>query len=286
MNKYLVTGGTGFLGERLIERLYQKEHDCKIVTVARNEGKIVELQKNFPCIFTFIGDVGDRDIITKLMLHTKYTGIFHLAAQKHIGIAEKQVAECVKSNILGSINIVNSIYNTCVLDNEPDFCIGISTDKATQVNGVYGASKFIMERLFKNADDLIKTKFRLVRYGNVLYSTGSVLCKWKDLILKGKQVIVTDEEATRFFWTRDQAIDLIFECLEKAKDSTPYIPEMKAIRIGDLLRAMYEKYGCWTSRDIKTIGLQPGENLHETVDGINFSNQVDRYTFDEIIKMI
>lgn len=111
--------------------------------------------------------------------------------------------------MIGSLNILEES-----LENKFDFVIGISTDKAAQVSGVYGASKLLMERLFCQFEAINNsTEYRIVRYGNVLYSTGSVLCKWRDLLSEGKEVIVTDPDATRFFWTRDQAVDLIFLAL-------------------------------------------------------------------------
>jgi UDP-N-acetylglucosamine 4,6-dehydratase/UDP-glucose 4-epimerase len=167
-----------------------------------------------------------------------------------------------------------------------EFIIGISTDKAAQVNGTYGATKFLMEKLFSDYEaNYPAIKYRIVRYGNVLYSTGSVLCKWKDLLQDHKEVTVTDLDASRFFWTREQAIDLIFDCLDKAVDSSPYCPEMKSIRIGDLLEAMQIKYG--TASRIKVIGLQPGENLHEKIlEKGKFSNEVQQYTIKEIMELI
>jgi UDP-N-acetylglucosamine 4,6-dehydratase/UDP-glucose 4-epimerase len=211
-------------------------------------------------------------------------GVFHLAASKHVGIAEYQVRECIKSNTIGSMNILEHS-----LDKELDFVIGISTDKAAQVAGVYGASKLLMERLFTQFEKLnTKCDYRIVRYGNVLYSTGSVLCKWKDLLQEGKEVIVTAPEATRFFWTVDQALDLIYDCLENAEDSKPYVPGMKAMSIESLLEAMAQKYlPEGKEKSIKVIGLQPGENLHEKIlEQGPASNEVEQYTIEEIKELI
>ena len=145
-----------------------------------------------------------------------------------------------------------------------------------------------MERLAKQYAELNpKCKYRVVRYGNVLYSTGSVLCKWRDLIEAGKGVIVTEPYATRFFWNVDQAIDLIFECMENATDSTPYCPSMKSMKIGNLLTAMVEKYSNGVNIPIKIIGLQPGENLHEKVlDEGPYSNEVQEFTIEEIKDLV
>ena len=172
---------------------------------------------------------------------------------------------------------------------ELDFILGISTDKAAQVSGVYGSTKLLMERMFNQFEKINnKTNYRIVRYGNVLYSTGSVLCKWKELLQNGKEVIVTDPSATRFFWTREQAVQLIFDCLSQSKDSSPFVPDMKSMTIKNLLLAMSMKYlpkNC--ELKIKEIGLQPGENLHEKIieDG-KYSNEVEKFTIEEIFEMI
>lgn len=287
MNKYdlknklfLVTGGSGFLGNPLIKRLL--EDGARVRTLARDEGKLIELKQAFPEIEILTGDVADVIDVKQAMKGVN--GVFHLAAAKHIGLAEKQVRECTRSNTIGSLYILEESLN-----NDLEFVIGISTDKAAQVSGVYGASKLLMERLFKQFEQLNEdVDYRIVRYGNVLYSTGSVLCKWKELIEQGKDLIVTAPEATRFFWTVDQAIDLIYNCLENCDDSTPYVPEMKGMSIGNLLEAMIQKYSPEGTRpNVNVIGLQPGENLHEKIleDG-KFSNEVDQYTIEEIKELI
>jgi UDP-N-acetylglucosamine 4,6-dehydratase/UDP-glucose 4-epimerase len=186
---------------------------------------------------------------------------------------------------MGSLNIYEQS-----LKQELDFVLAISTDKAAQVVGVYGATKLLMERLSKQYEKLNPNcKYRIVRYGNVLYSTGSVLCKWKDLIESGSELIVTEPKATRFFWTVEQAIDLILDCMKNATDSTPYCPSMKSMSIQSLLGAMVEKYGNsnWETYPIKIIGLQPGENLHEKVlDEGPLSNEVEQFTINEIKELI
>tara|TARA_R100000664_G_C2758196_1_gene146909 strand:+ start:148 stop:1008 length:861 start_codon:yes stop_codon:yes gene_type:complete len=277
---YLITGGSGFLGVPLCERVLAMGGRVRVV--ARDEGKLIDLKQKYPNIEILTGDIFDKFEIKQAMKGV--TGIFHLAASKHVGIAEQQVRECIKSNTIGSMNILEESIET-----KPDFVLGVSTDKAAQVAGVYGASKLLMERLFGQFEKLNKnTKYRLVRYGNVLYSTGSVLCKWKDLLKEGKQVIITDPKATRFFWTVNQAVDLIFDCLEHATNYEPHITKMKSMEMGDLLKAMAKKYlpsGC--ELDVKEIGLQAGENKHEiiTSEGLD-SSKSERFTIDEIMEII
>ena len=280
--KYLITGGAGFLGGELIDRIL--EQGGEVITVSRNEGKLIELKSKYKNskLEIHTGDICDDFTIPRLM--KDITGVFHLAAFKHVGLAETQGRECIKSNVIGSMNVLEE-----AVKNDVEFVIGISTDKAAQVTGTYGASKYLMERMFTQFEqDYPQTKFRIVRYGNVLYSTGSVLCIWKDKLQKGEEIIVTDPAATRYFWTLNQAVDLIFDCMENATSSHFHFPSMKSMRMGDLLDAMAEKYLLEGKElNVKTIGLQVGENLHEKIseDGL-YSNEAEQFTKDEIKELI
>jgi UDP-N-acetylglucosamine 4,6-dehydratase/UDP-glucose 4-epimerase len=278
---YLVTGGAGFLGQELIARL-EAAGCTNIVTMSRNEGKLVALKEKFPFVKIIPGDLSDPYCAEKAVQGVD--AIFHLAAFKHVGLAEQNVRECVLGNVTGTSNILELTRKYPI-----DFILGISTDKAAQVSGVYGATKLIHERLFSDYEKINPTtKYRTVRYGNVLYSTGSVLCKWKDRLQNDEELIITDPEATRFYWTVDQAIDLIFDCLDQAQDSKPYVPEMKSMSVGDLLEAMIRKYlPEGNVPKVKTIGLQPGENFHEVIieGGLN-SSEVERFTIEEIMELV
>lgn len=277
--KYLVTGGTGFLGVPLVKYILSQGGNVRVI--ARDEGKLITLREQFPNIEIYTGDIADPFEVKQAM--QGINGVFHLAASKHVGLAETFVRENVKSNTLGSLYILEESLNLNL-----DFVLGISTDKAAQVAGVYGATKLLMERLFTQYEKLnTNCKYRIVRYGNVLYSTGSVLCKWKELIQQGKGVTVTEPEATRFFWTVDQAIELIINCMENATDSTPYCPSMKSMSIKNLLQAMIEKYGNGIDIPVNIIGLQPGENMHEKVlEQGPYSSEVDQFTIEEIKELI
>ena len=280
--RYLITGGAGFLGGELIERILQQGGE--VVTVSRNEGKLIELKSKYKDskLDIHTGDICDDFTLPRLM--KGITGVFHLAAFKHVGLAETQGRECIKSNVIGSMNVLEE-----AVKNDVEFVIGISTDKAAQVSGTYGATKYLMERMFTQFEqDYPQTKFRIVRYGNVLYSTGSVLCIWKDRLQKGEEIIVTDPNATRYFWTLDQAVDLIFDCMENATNSEFHFPSMKSMSMGDLLDAMAEKYlPEGQELKVKTIGLQKGENLHEKIseDGL-YSNEAEQFTIEEIKELI
>jgi FlaA1/EpsC-like NDP-sugar epimerase len=271
------TGGSGFLGESLIKRLLtHKPKEIRIL--GRNEGQLIKMKEKFPSVVIYTGDIADAWTARKFLKGADI--VFHLAGFKHVGLAEKEVYQCIRTNIIGSMNVIRASYIY-----KPELVLAISTDKASQVNGVYGASKMLMERLWLEAEIINdKTKYRVVRYGNVLFSTGSVLCKWKKLMKEKEVCYITDLDATRFFWTREQAVDHIFECIKKTDNADPYIPKMKAMRMGDLWEAMDEKYD--GGHNLFTIGLQPGENLHETMDGKVFSNEVEQYTIREILKLI
>ena len=239
------------------------------------------MKERHPSIEIHPGDISDEFEVRQSMKDVN--GVFHLAASKHVGLAETFVRENLKSNIIGSFNIYEQS-----LKQDLDFVLAISTDKAAQVVGVYGATKLMMERLSKQYQNLNPNcEYRIVRYGNVLYSTGSVLCKWKDLIEQGKELIVTEPEATRFFWTIDQAVDLIWSCMHYASDSSPYVPDMKSMSMGDLLQAMINKYA--KDKDIKpeVIGLGKGENLHEKIlaDGLS-SEDAKKFTIKQIMELI
>jgi UDP-N-acetylglucosamine 4,6-dehydratase/UDP-glucose 4-epimerase len=277
---YLVTGGSGFLGIPLVEYILKQGGYVRVI--ARDEGKLIYLKEKFSNVQIYTGDISDMFEVKQAMKNV--TGVFHLAASKHVGLAEKFVRENIKTNIIGSMNILENSIDHDTLE----FILSISTDKAAQVAGVYGATKFLMERLIKQYEELNpKIKYRIVRYGNVLYSTGSVLCKWKDLISSGKEVIVTDPSATRFFWSVDDAIQLIIDCMANSTNSTPYCPIMKSMRIDDLLQAMIQKYSNGQSINIKVIGLQAGENMHEKVlEEGPYSNEVEHFTIEEIKELI
>lgn len=273
--KYCITGISGYLGEAITKRLLGEGHE--VVGFARNETKLKQFSDKYPEVKVFVGDLADKWSVMKAMQGGDV--VIHCGAFKHVGYAEDNVFECLKTNVLGSMNVLEASYMT-----NPRIVVGISTDKAAQPTGVYGKSKQLMERLFTEAEKVnLNTQYRIVRYGNVIGSNGSILPRWKDLIARGEEITITDPEATRFFFTVDEAVDLIFECIEKSVDSTPYIPKMKAMSVGDFLAAVMTKYG---SVNVKEIGLQPGENMAETMDGVIFSDQVEKFTINEIIEKI
>ena len=274
-----ITGGSGFLAQALVPRILSQKPKS-VLCMARNEGQLIKMREKFG-VDILCGDVADPWSSSRAMQNADI--VFDLAAFKHVGIAETQVYECVRSNVIGTMMLLQE-----ALDYPPEMFLFISTDKAAQVKGVYGATKLIGERLVQEAAKLSpQTKFRMVRYGNILYSTGSVLNIWKQALKDGRPLQIADPEMTRFFWTVDQAVDLIFDCMNHASHPEPWLPKMKSAKLGDLLEAFKLKYAdpkkTWTQL---TTGIGQADNMHETVDGKTFSNEVEHYTVEQLMTMI
>lgn len=268
----VVFGGSGFLGKDLVKALLY--NGKQVTVVARNEGNLVALKGRFPTIRIIVGDIADPWIVKQAMGNAEE--VYLLAAMKHVGLAEAQVRSCVSTNINGTMNVIEQSFIT-----KPKLLMFISSDKAGQGTGIYGCSKKIGERLLAEAQGMNPdTKYRVIRYGNVWGSTGSIATKWKEKMEKGEEVILTDPEASRFFWSVREAVNAIFECIKWATSADPYIPKMKAVKMGIVLDACME---VWGDVPVKIIGLQPGENKVETTDGIVFSDQCEQFTKEEFI---
>ena len=275
--KYLVTGGTGVIGYSLCKRIISM--GGYVIVLSRSESKLNKLKEKYNEIEIVVGDICDKQLVRDTI--KKVDGVFHLAALAE-GMQSGKPIESIKTNIIGSLNVLEETSDV-------DFVLGVSSDKVVQVSGNYGATKFLMEKLFNQFEEINpKVKYRVVRLGNIIYSVDSVLCKWKKLIEGCEEVVVTDKRATRFFMTSEESVDSILNCLENAKDSKPYFEPMKSTSIGNLLQAMINKYspeGC--ELPIKTIGLQPNENLHEKItEGGTFTNEIEQYTIQELEEMV
>lgn len=275
--KYLVTGGTGVVGYELCSRIL--EMGGKVVVLSRTEEKLKKLQEKYNEIEILVSDILDKESVRRAMKDVR--GVFHLTALAQ-GMQSGKAIESINTNILGSMNVL-------VESLDKDFVLGISSDKVVQVSGNYGATKFLMERLFNEFEEINPdTKYRVVRLGNVIYSVDSVLEKWKSRIENNEEVIITEPKATRFFMTKEQSVNMIFNCLEKSDDSTPYFEDVKSTSMGNLLEAMSNKYLPEGSElSVKEIGLQPNENLHERItEGGPYTNEIEQYTIEELEEMI
>ena len=260
--KILITGGTGSLGVALTKKLL--ETNAKIIRIySRNESKQVEMREQFndPRLRFLIGDVRDLERLTKAMEDIDI--VFHTAALKHVPIVEYNPFEAIKTNVLGSQNIIDA----CLKENvEVAVCIG--TDKAVSPLNTYGATKHLMEKLFVTASNYInpvryKTKFLAVRYGNVLGSSNSVIPKFIEQIQSGKNLTITDPSMTRFTITMEQAIELILTAVKMGHGGEIFIPKLKAYNLDTLKNAILDVL----KKSVKTekIPVRQGEKFHESL---------------------
>ena len=275
---YLITGGSGVVGQALCSRILYL--GGKVRVFSRSANTLLEMKKKYKNIEIMVGDVTNNLEVSNAYKDVR--GVFHLAALAQ-AMQSGGASESIHINLTGSMTVLNESSN-----NEVDFVLGVSSDKAVQISGPYGATKFLMERLFDEYQEMNKRiKYRVVRMGNVIYSIDSVLYKWKSLLEKGEEVIVTEPKATRFFLTKNQSVDLILNGLE-TDSSKPYCDIPKSTSIGNLLQAMSNKYlPKGKELKVKKIGLQPNENLHERIldDGL-MSNEMEQYTIEELERMI
>ncbi len=273
----LITGGTGFLGRALSTEIL-KYQPKSLRIFSRDELKHHKYQELFGNadgrIRNLIGDVRDYERLKKSMEGVDI--VIHAAAAKRIDILEYNVEESIKTNILGSVNVVNAC-----LDKFVEKAIFVSSDKACSPVNTYGACKFVSERIFTESNynkGNKKTIFTCVRYGNVLESTGSVIPFFEEKIKNGEIIPLTDEKMTRFIITPDQAVNLIFNSIEFGVGGEIFIPKLKSLKITDLIEALTQKYK--TSPKIKLVGLRPGEKIHEVL--INESEIQRSYDFKDM----
>jgi len=259
--KILITGGTGSLGQALTARLLKENADT-VRIFSRNEHKQISMESKFhdDRLRFFIGDVRDSDRLTRALEDIDI--VFHAAALKHVPIVEYNPFEAIKTNVIGSQNIIDA----CLHENvEKAICI--STDKAVSPYNTYGATKLLMEKLFVTASNYLnkkrhKTKFIALRYGNVLGSSGSVIPLFINQIKNKQKITITDNRMTRFSITMNEALDFILESALIGKGSEVFVPKLRAYSIMDVKDALFEMM---KKVDEEVIGIRPGEKLHEVL---------------------
>jgi len=258
--KILITGGTGTLGQALAKNLLQKGVET-IRIFSRNENKQVEMERKFSEYkdhFRFlIGDVRDLPRLTTALEDIDI--VFHAAALKHVPVIEYNPFEAIKTNVLGSQNVIDA----CLHENVK-IATCISTDKAVSPLNTYGATKLLTEKLFVAAMNYKKnkTKFLGLRYGNILGSSGSVVPRFIYQIKNKKKITITDPQMTRFSITIDEALDFILDSTSIAKGSEVFVPKLKAYSILDLKQALVELLG---EADEEIITVRAGEKMHEAL---------------------
>ena len=259
--KILITGGTGSLGQALTKRLLTMGVET-IRIFSRNEHKQIEMEEKFQDerLRFFIGDV--RDYQRLEMALEDIDIVFHTAALKHVPKIEYNPFESIKTNVIGTQNVIDACLKRNV---EKAVCIG--TDKAVSPLNTYGSTKLLMEKLFVAANNYLnrekhRTIFLAVRYGNVLGSSGSVIPKFIEQIKANKQVTITDPKMTRFSITMNEALDLILNAITSAKGSEIFVPKLRAYSIVDVKNALTELI---SDTGEKITGIRTGEKLHETL---------------------
>ena len=252
----LITGGTGSFGKKYVKTLLEHYSPKKIIIYSRDELKQFEMQQDFNqlCMRYFIGDVRDKDRLTQAMNGVDF--VIHAAALKQVPAAEYNPTECIKTNIKGAENVI-----TAALANNVEKVIALSTDKAANPVNLYGATKLVSDKLFVAANNMsggYRTKFAVVRYGNVVGSRGSVVPFFEKLINEGTtEIPVTHEEMTRFWITLQDGVNFVLKNFERMFGGEIFVPKIPSMRIVDLAEAMAPHL------PIKIIGIRPGEKLHE-----------------------
>jgi len=253
----LITGGTGSFGHRYVSTLLEQYDLKRLVIYSRDELKQYEMaikfQEHEDVMRFFIGDV--RDAFRLKEAARGIDIIIHAAALKHVPIAEYNPMECIKTNIHGAENVIQA-----ALDNNVAHVMALSTDKAANPINLYGATKLASDKLFVAANNMSggRTKFAVVRYGNVVGSRGSVVPFFKKIIKEGADSLpITHKDMTRFWITLQQGVNFVLQCMERMEGGEIFVPKIPSVRIVDLAKAIAPDL------PIKTIGIRPGEKLHE-----------------------
>ena len=252
----LVTGGTGSLGKSLIEYLLTETKARRIAVFSRDELKQQHLRIHFqdnPRLRWFLGDVRDLDRLKRAFHGVDY--VIHAAALKQVDTGEYNPMEFIKTNVLGSQNVIDAAIDAGVKR-----VVALSTDKASSPINLYGATKLTADKLFVAANNYsftYGTTFSVVRYGNVMGSRGSVIPFFREIAAKGQPLPITDLRMTRFWISIESAVKFVIDSLEMMTGGELYVPRIPSMKIIDLAHAVAP------GAQLEEIGMRPGEKLHE-----------------------
>ena len=256
----LITGGTGSFGHAFIPMTIEKYNIKKIIIYSRDEMKQWEMKQLFKDdnrVRFFIGDIRDKDRLYRALDGVDY--VVHAAATKIVPTAEYNPFECVKTNVNGAMNLID----TCI-DQGVKRVVALSTDKASAPANLYGATKLASDKLFVAGNSYSgskKTKFSVVRYGNVMGSRGSVIPFFISLIKSG-EFPITDPRMTRFMISLEDGVNLVWQAFDDMVGGEIYIKKIPSIKLVDIATAISEK------NKQKIVGIRPGEKLHEQMIGV------------------
>ena len=245
--KVLITGGTGTVGKAIIA-----QNDNEYISISRNEENIANLKREYPNVKCYVGNIEDKSLLLRVFKEVKPDVVVHSAAMKHIDLMEQNPIAGCNVNVMGSLNVVEA----SIINNVP-ITIGISTDKACLSESVYGASKYLMERVFMNTNT-DENRFSLTRFANVAHSAGSVLPFWLKLREEGKPVKLTDPNMNRLIFTKEDAANLVKRTIEHTqKHGGGFVKsyKMKCVNMLDLANII--------SDDVEIVGKRPGEKTDE-----------------------
>lgn len=252
----LITGGTGSFGKKYVQHLLRDHDPARVVVFSRDELKQFEMAQVYdaPQMRYFIGDVRDRDRLTQAMDGVDF--VIHAAALKQVPAAEYNPFEAIKTNIHGAQNVIEA-----AIANQVDRVIALSTDKAANPVNLYGATKLASDKLFVAANNMVgarRTRFAVVRYGNVVGSRGSVVPFFKKLVAAGADHLpITDADMTRFMITLDEGVEFVLTNFARMHGGEIFVPKIPSMKMVDLAEAL----GPGVPQ--KIIGIRPGEKLHE-----------------------
>lgn len=280
----LITGGTGFFGRAFVRNALYTSQYSRICVFSRDEAKQAEMRDSIPVaererVRFFIGDVRDRNRLTRAMEGIDI--VVHAAALKRIEVGAYNPIEMVRTNVDGSINVIEAAQDSGVSG-----VVYLSTDKAYEPISPYGQTKALVEGIMAAARNTVRAngpRFTITRYGNVFNSTGSVVPRWKRMIEEGaKRVPVTNPNCTRFFMRPIEAVELVRDAICDIKSArlagspnkSLHIPALPAYRLGDLAEAM--------GVDMEIIGLPGYEKLHESMDYDSVSCDAPRMSVEEL----
>ena len=254
----LITGGTGSFGRQYLRTLLNRHDPSRVVVFSRDEQKHFQLEQEFadPRLRFFVGDVRDRDRVMYAMRGVDY--VIHAAAMKHVPLSEYNPTECIRTNVDGAQNVIHA-----AIEHEVSGVMALSSDKAANPVNLYGATKLVSDKLFVAANNIVgrgKTKFGVVRYGNVCASAGSVVPFFERKLADGADHLpITDARMTRFWITLQQGVDFVLKNFSRMEGGEIFVPKLPSVKITDLAEAMAP------GLEQRIIGIRPGEKLHEVM---------------------